>query len=368
MTDKLLKNTGASDADFNQIVELFNEAQSRMFSPDQPVSNIFCAPNPKEVVRLNQKSNKFFANNGWLSKVEAEEEVGAWKNHAANQYFDPVARQANSQKIVLSLFDLSGAWSQPWADAGYQVFKFDIQDDAILGDINNFNVEFFNEIFGDFEGLEVYAILAACPCTDFAVSGARHFAAKDADGRTLSSVELVHQTIRTIEYFKPSIWAIENPVGRIERLGGLAPWRLSFDPFHFGDTYTKKTLLWGRFNADLPIAPVEPIEGSKMHKLYGGKSLATKNARSVTPEGFAYSFFMANNAFDHPVMAVSNKYDRLDETLISAALNAGISEECLSAEIDDAYYMDMNDQTANALIRELTKKYICQGQEHYYVA
>lgn len=365
MTDILLKNTGASDADLIQIVELFNEAQSRMFSPDQPVSNIFCAPTPKEVVRLNQKSNNFIAKNGWLTKVEASEEVGVWKNHAANQYIDPVARQANSQKIVLSLFDLSGAWSQPWADAGYQVFKFDIQDDAFLGDINNFNVEFFNDIFGDFEGLEVYAILAACPCTDFAVSGARHFAAKDADGRTLSSVELVHQTIRTIEYFKPSIWAIENPVGRIERLGGLAPWRLSFDPFHFGDTYTKKTLLWGRFNSDLPIAPVEPVEGSKMHKLYGGKSLATKNARSVTPEGFAYSFFMANNAHDHRVMAFSNKYDRLEKSLISAAFNAGVTEEYLSAEIDDAYYMDLDDVAANTLISELTQQYINQDQAQH---
>jgi hypothetical protein len=109
------------------------------------------------------------------------------------------------------------------------------------------------------------------------------------------------------------VWALENPVGRIEKLGGLPPWRLSFDPNHIGDPYTKKTLLWGRFNADLPIAPVEPTEGSKMHSQYGGKSLATKNARSVTPEGFAYAFFMANNAYDHPAMTISNKYDRLDQ-------------------------------------------------------
>jgi hypothetical protein len=79
------------------------------------------------------------------------------------------------------------------------------------------------------------------------------------------SVKLVQQTLATIEYFKPAVWALENPVGRIEKLGGLPPWRLSFDPNDLGDTYTKKTLLWGRFNADLPVAPVEPTEGSKMH-------------------------------------------------------------------------------------------------------
>ncbi len=65
-----------------------------------------------------------------------------------------------------------------------------------------------------------------------------------------------------------------------------------------GYLHLRKPLLWGRSNADLPIAPVEPIEGSKMHKLYGGKSLATKNAGSLTPVGFGYSFFMANNAHD----------------------------------------------------------------------
>ncbi|MBP0656778.1 hypothetical protein J8J20_23160, partial [Mycobacterium tuberculosis] len=86
-------------------------------------------------------------------------------------------------------------------------------------------------------------------------------------------------------------------VGRIEKLAGLPPWRLSFNPCDLGEPYTKKTLIWGRFNADLPVAPVHPAEGSKMHTQYGGSSLATKNARSVTPAGFAYAFFMANNAY-----------------------------------------------------------------------
>ncbi len=128
----------------------------------------------------------------------------------------------------------------------------------------------------------------------------------------------MYQTLRTIEFFKPNIWAIENPVSicELNRVVSGVCW---FDPFHFGDTYTKKTLLWGRFNADLPIAPVEPMR-MKMHKLYGGKSLATKNARSVTPVGFAYSFFMANNAHDHKLMAFSNKYDRLDRNLLKLTI------------------------------------------------
>ena len=340
----------------NEQLQLFNklllDARSSFIDAEFKISNIFDAPHKNEVVRLNKKSQAYVEANGWMSRSSALERLEQWKNVAFNQYLDPTIRNQNNQKIVISLFDLSGTWSQPWVDAGYQVFRFDIQADPYFGDINNFSVEFFNELFACFDGLDVHAILAACPCTDFAVSGARHFTAKDADGRTLSSIELVYQTLRTIEFFKPNIWAIENPVGRIASLTGLSPWRLSFDPFHFGDTYTKKTLLWGRFNADLPIAPVEPIEGSKMHKLYGGKSLATKNARSVTPVGFAYSFFMANNAHDHKLMAFSNKYDRLDRNLLKLALNSGVSEYEISSAIDDAYY-DYDDLAAIDSINEL---------------
>ncbi|MFL1616169.1 DNA cytosine methyltransferase [Acinetobacter baumannii] len=324
------------------------------------ISHIFDAPQPQknEIVRLNNKVTEYVNKNGWMSTEQAKATIESWKQYAFGQYLDRATRVANSQKVVLSLFDLSGVWSQPWADAGYAVYRFDIQDDPDIGDVNKFSIEFFNDIFGSFDGNDIYAILAACPCTDFAVSGARHFAQKDADGRTELSIELVRQTLRTIEYFKPAIWAIENPVGRIEKLAGLQPWRLSFDPYHLGDTYTKKTCVWGRFNADLPILPVEPVEGSKMHRLYGGKSLKTKNARSVTPEGFAYGFFMANNAFDYPVMSISNKYDRIDSKLFESLLSAGVSEYDISEMIDDDYY-DLNDenviQTLNDLIRNLNK-------------
>ena len=258
--------------------------------------------------------------------------------------------RANSDKVVLSLFDLSGEWSQPWEEAGYQVYRFDIQDDPEMGDVNNFSTGFFGDWFGDFDGQDIYAILAATPCTDFAVSGARHFAAKDADGRTVASIKLVNQTLAAIEYFKPAVWALENPVGRIEKLGGLPPWRLSFDPNQLGDPYTKKTLVWGRFNGDLPIAPVEPTEGSKMHSQYGGKSLATKNARSVTPEGFSYGFFMANNAIDNPVMAIANKYDRLDKGVIKPAVDAGLTEKQIDSNVEDFYYQELDDDAANQVL------------------
>ena len=69
--------------------------------------------------------------------------------------------------------------------------------------------------------------------------------------------------------------------------------RLIFNPSDYGDPYTKKTLLWGKFN--LPwMKKVEAKEGSKMNLKYGGKSERTKRLRSITPAGFAQAFFLAN--------------------------------------------------------------------------
>lgn len=343
----------ADDRTLDEIVSEFNAAIKGMVKDDFKVHHLFDPPKKKEIHRLNQKANVYHKEHGWMTPKQARAVIDSWKDHAAQQGEDSEARAYNSQKVVLSLFDLSGKWSQPWEEAGYQVFRFDIQDSEEVGDVMKFNVNFFGDYFGDFDGLDIHAVLAACPCTDFASSGNKHFKEKDKDGRTKASVELVHQTLRAIEYFKPSIWAIENPVGRIEKLGGLPPWRLSFHPHDLGENYTKKTLIWGRFNADLPIAPAEPTEGSKMHTKYGGKSQATKNARSVTPEGFAYSFFKANNAIDHPVMTIHGKYDRLDRDLIARAVEAGVTEKQIDEVVEDPYYMDMDDAAAEQAIRDL---------------
>lgn len=350
------RKPGATDDEVKKAGEEFKAAEAKQEEDGFKMTHIFDAPAKNDVVRLTQKGD-------FLTPEQARKQIEKWKDNAIAQG----KTGQNSDKVVLSLFDLTGAWSEPWVEAGYQVYRFDIQDqwtmrdettgeEVNLGDIRNFNVQYFVDLFGNFDGAEVYAILAACPCTDFAASGARHFKAKDASGQTMGSVELVEQTLTTIEYFKPSIWALENPVGRIEKLTGLPPWRLSFDPYMFGDPYTKKTLLWGRFNPDLPVAPVEPTEGSKMHRLYGGKSMATKNARSVTPEGFAYSFFQANNAIDHPVMALANQFDRLDKDLFKQAIDAGISEADIREAVEDPYYSDLDDAAAENNLRALIAK------------
>lgn len=338
------------DQAFNGILD---SLRSQPVVPDFQPHHLFDAPGKEEIIRLKQKTDAFQRSGNRLLQVpEAASIIDGWKRHTAAQGEDRSSLSANSERVVLSLYDHTGNWSKPWREAGYDVYQFDIQDDPDMGDVMKFSPGFFADYFGDFGGRDIYAILAAVPCTDFASSGARHFARKDADGTTAASIALAKQTWATVEYFRPSIWAAENPVGRLGKLTGLPHWRTSFDPNHIGSPYTKKTLLWGRFNGDLPIAPVEASEGSKMHSQYGGKSQRTKNARSVTPEGFSYGFFMANNAHDHPILEVGFKYDRLDRDLLQQALDAGLSAPEIGHIIDDAYYIELDDVGAERALSE----------------
>lgn len=185
-------------------------------------------------------------------------------------------------KTILSLFDYSGNWSEPYTLNGYNVLRADIK----LGiDILELGVDDLPD--------EIYGILAAPPCTDFAGSGAQYWKAKDADGRTEASLKLIDKVLELVEIYDPVFWALENPVGRLQKLRPQIgdPWY--FQPCWFGDAYTKKTGLWGKFNKDLPRNEVEPDPNSWIMKL-GGKSERTKELRSMTPKGFAQAFYEAN--------------------------------------------------------------------------
>ena len=89
-------------------------------------------------------------------------------------------------------------------------------------------------------------------------------------------------------------WAFENPVGRLRRYLG-AP-ILRFDPCDFGDAYTKRTYLWGRFTEPQrqPVTPIRVTQQGSWVQRLGGSSERTKTLRSITPPGFARAFFAAN--------------------------------------------------------------------------
>lgn len=204
-------------------------------------------------------------------------------------------------KTIVDLCGGTGAWSRPYAEAGYQVFIVDIATLAQSwetkggGNITVLQYDICKLRADEIE--DVHGVLFAPDCTHFSGSGAQYWPAKDADGRTAEAVRIVRAGLRLIDAWQPAWWALENPVGRLPRLvPELGRWKLTFQPHDYGDPWTKRTCLWGHFNqpAQRPVEPVRSCgQGSWLMKL-GGKSDVTKRLRSATPPAFAQAFFEAN--------------------------------------------------------------------------
>lgn len=91
-------------------------------------------------------------------------------------------------------------------------------------------------------------IIAHPPCTHLASSGARHFAAKQADGRQQQGIDLFTQMALKMDRHARFGWAIENPIGIMSSLY-RKPDQI-IQPWMFGHPETKATCLWLR---NLPL-------------------------------------------------------------------------------------------------------------------
>jgi site-specific DNA-cytosine methylase len=185
-------------------------------------------------------------------------------------------------RLILDLCGGTGSWSKPYVEAGYEVLIVDPQE-WLGGEGGTGDVRLLKHL-----KRRVHGILAAPPCTVFAVSGARWWEAK-GEQALLDGLAVADACARIVLVHKPNWWVMENPVGRLRQFYGDPS--LIFDPCDYGDPYTKKTLLWGDFKHPIKNR-VEPTEGSKMHKLPPGPMRA--RLRSATPPGFAKAFFAAN--------------------------------------------------------------------------
>lgn len=190
----------------------------------------------------------------------------------------------NSTKTILSLCDYSGAWSEPYRKAGYDVRQIDIG-------LNNQDVRLLQ-----WPG-NVYGVLAAPPCTMFAISGNRW---KRTDAELQEALSIVDACLRIVSVSSPVFWALENPVGTLKRYLGEPAFR--FQPCDYGDPYTKLTCLWGHFNSPKPSQRVSPVSVKPGHHRIDAFIKANgfrlgkerQRLRSVTPSGFAQAFFDAN--------------------------------------------------------------------------
>lgn len=202
--------------------------------------------------------------------------------------------------IVLSCFDLTTNMVKPWAKAGFLCHCIDINHDANRRASENIEVvkADLREWLPSSEIAErVVIAFFAPPCTDVAVSGARWFKEKGL-GRLIDALMLFKNSVDIAEKCKAP-YMIENPVSTVSTY-----WRKpdhKFQPWEYGDFYSKQTWLWSGngFVMPKPIygprmfeEPVlEPID-ERIWRMAPSEDRADR--RSETPMGFADAVFDAN--------------------------------------------------------------------------
>jgi len=207
----------------------------------------------------------------------------------------------NKDKIILDLCGGTGAWSKPYEEAGYDVKIATLPD----FDIRDWRNSWLSELV--FEN-KVYGILAAPPCTQFSYARTRAKTPRDL-GQGMEIVAACLKIVWTciesayregnVNSFK--FWVLENPYkGYLIRFLGQPA--MIFQPYEFGDGYTKATALWGWFNIpekqplkltakmitkckinNRPLPSISDFTGSKQSA-----------RRAITPPGFTQAFFEAN--------------------------------------------------------------------------
>lgn len=135
-------------------------------------------------------------------------------------------KKRNSDKIILHLMADTGSDTSPYLDAGYEVIR--------IG--KDIGVENYHP------PKDVYGIIANPVCTEFSVAKGFH---KEGDHE--KGMFLVRECQRIISECDPVFWVIENPAtGRLKNYLGKPT--MTYEPWHYGSPWTKKTALWGKFN------------------------------------------------------------------------------------------------------------------------
>lgn len=212
--------------------------------------------------------------------------------------------KVNSDKIILDLCGGTGSWSRPYVDAGYDVRVITLPE----YDVRTYKPPEF-----------VYGILAAPPCTEFSVLNC---VAAPRERNEQVGLEIVEACLNIIDSCTLNgFWALENPRGFLRK--AIKPYfnrppKLTFQPWEYGDPWTKATDIWGNFKippklyVDWDSVPnklplyTRPNRG-KPNFAYLHKSaikdipqLAWTNPqtdadfRAITPPGFAQAFFEVN--------------------------------------------------------------------------
>jgi hypothetical protein len=152
-------------------------------------------------------------------------------------------------KRILVACEESQAVTKAFRNLGYEAFSCDLLPCSGGHPEWHFNEDMFEVIKRE---PKFDLMIAFPPCTDLAVSGARHFERKIADGSQAKSIQFFMDVINAdVERI-----AVENPIGIMSRLY-KKPNQI-IQPYWFGDKAQKSTCLWLK---NLPnLEPTDIVE------------------------------------------------------------------------------------------------------------
>ena len=194
------------------------------------------------------------------------------------------------KKIILDLCGGTGSWSKPYKDNGY--------------DVRNITLPEYDVLTYKLPDEPIYGILAAPPCTMFSLARTRAKKPRNF----IEGMDTVYACLNLIWQArfrnKLAFWALENPMGYLRQFLGKPPFH--FDPWEFGDPWTKGTDIWGYFsfpvkkfnNIDEVMTDEQKAKCSTNSRKLPSISMLTGSkqttARAMTPQGFALAFYKVN--------------------------------------------------------------------------
>lgn len=167
---------------------------------------------------------------------------------------------------VLVACEFSGTVRDAFAKLGHDAWSCDLEASETSG--NHYQGDMFDIIN---EGWDL--MIAHPPCTHLAVSGARHFEKKRADGRQQQGIDFF---MKVINAPIPRM-AVENPIGIMSSIY-RKPDQI-IQPWEYGHKTTKATCLWLK---DLPLLkPTNIVEKGEFVVFTSGKRMSKWYADSA---------------------------------------------------------------------------------------
>lgn len=196
---------------------------------------------------------------------------------------------------VVSLCDRTGVGVRPWAEAGWDCWCVDVQHSIRREREERVGAGVIHFVWGDARSwcppCRPAFLMAWPPCTDVAVSGARDFKAKGL--RKLTDALDLFNACQQAAAWAGVPYFIENPVGVLS--SHVRKPDFVFQPWQYGDGYTKATCLWtgGGFVMPAPTVTEKPADVEQtIWRMPPSPERA--DLRAVTPMGFARAVYAAN--------------------------------------------------------------------------